>query len=122
MHPTKYRTQLCKESGTCSRAVCFFAHSLSELRTLGADAATPSPAPAHPPPSRPGFAAAAEDSYTSVSSGLLSDERSSSSFTMPSQGSQGFASRDVSMGVGSDQGNSICTDGGSVGDCLVVIC
>jgi len=32
LHPTRYRTQLCKEGGACPRTVCFFAHSVSELR------------------------------------------------------------------------------------------
>ena len=33
LHPAKYCTQLCKEASTCSRSVCFFAHTLAELRT-----------------------------------------------------------------------------------------
>lgn len=32
MHPTMYRTQLCKEGVACRRAICFFAHTLEELR------------------------------------------------------------------------------------------
>jgi hypothetical protein len=32
LHPAKYRTQLCKEGHQCRRPVCFFAHSLSDLR------------------------------------------------------------------------------------------
>ncbi|KAG1678152.1 hypothetical protein FOA52_016088 [Chlamydomonas sp. UWO 241] len=104
MHPSKYRTQLCKEAGNCSRTVCFFAHSLSELRMQGTDTAAPSTGPAQPPvgpahqlllpaPAAP----AAEDSSTSASSGLPSAELSLSSlFTLASQGSQGFDSRDPS--------------------------
>lgn len=34
MHPTMYRTQLCKEGLACRRAICFFAHSLKELRQV----------------------------------------------------------------------------------------
>ena len=32
LHPVKYRTQLCTEGSKCAREVCFFAHSLDELR------------------------------------------------------------------------------------------
>lgn len=40
MHPTRYRTQICNDGGQCNRSVCFFAHSLDELRV---------------PPHKPGF-------------------------------------------------------------------
>ena len=32
LHPSLYRTQLCKDAPVCTRRVCFFAHSLDELR------------------------------------------------------------------------------------------
>jgi hypothetical protein len=32
LHPAKYRTQLCKEGPNCRRPVCFFAHSVLDLR------------------------------------------------------------------------------------------
>lgn len=32
LHPTRYRTQLCNDGPTCRRGICFFAHSLEELR------------------------------------------------------------------------------------------
>lgn len=32
LHPSRYRTQLCKDGTSCSRPLCFFAHSLPELR------------------------------------------------------------------------------------------
>lgn len=32
LHPTRYRTQLCNEPASCRRKVCFFAHTLEELR------------------------------------------------------------------------------------------
>eukprot|EP01025_Chloroclados_australasicus_P028997 TRINITY_DN2879_c1_g3_i1.p2 TRINITY_DN2879_c1_g3~~TRINITY_DN2879_c1_g3_i1.p2 ORF type:complete len:385 (-),score=38.14 TRINITY_DN2879_c1_g3_i1:1949-3103(-) len=32
LHPSKYRTQLCKDGLACNRQVCFFAHHLAELR------------------------------------------------------------------------------------------
>lgn len=35
LHPSRYRTQLCKDTQKCNRVVCFFAHSLEELRTPG---------------------------------------------------------------------------------------
>ncbi|KAL4452683.1 hypothetical protein ABPG75_008345 [Micractinium tetrahymenae] len=33
LHPTRYRTQLCSDGTKCPRKICFFAHSLEELRT-----------------------------------------------------------------------------------------
>ncbi|GBF88181.1 hypothetical protein Rsub_00893 [Raphidocelis subcapitata] len=33
MHPSRYRTQLCQNGANCRRTVCFFAHSVSDLRT-----------------------------------------------------------------------------------------
>jgi hypothetical protein len=32
LHPAKYRTQLCKEGPNCRRPVCFFAHTVKDLR------------------------------------------------------------------------------------------
>ena len=32
LHPSRYRTQLCKDGAGCTRSVCFFAHTLQELR------------------------------------------------------------------------------------------
>ncbi|KAI7835934.1 hypothetical protein COHA_010168 [Chlorella ohadii] len=32
LHPTRYRTQLCNDGPMCRRGICFFAHSLEELR------------------------------------------------------------------------------------------
>ena len=32
LHPTRYRTQLCKDMGNCRRETCFFAHRTEELR------------------------------------------------------------------------------------------
>jgi hypothetical protein len=32
LHPTRYRTQLCNDGPACRRGICFFAHSLDELR------------------------------------------------------------------------------------------
>ncbi|XP_020573925.1 zinc finger CCCH domain-containing protein 30-like [Phalaenopsis equestris] len=34
LHPAQYRTRLCKDGDSCSRRVCFFAHSTSDLRSL----------------------------------------------------------------------------------------
>ncbi|KAK8961917.1 Zinc finger CCCH domain-containing protein 24 [Platanthera guangdongensis] len=36
LHPAQYRTRLCKEAKSCSRRVCFFAHSSNDLRSLPA--------------------------------------------------------------------------------------
>jgi hypothetical protein len=32
LHPTRYRTQLCKDGPKCRRSICFFAHELNQLR------------------------------------------------------------------------------------------
>ena len=32
LHPSKYRTQLCKDGPGCHRPICFFAHQIQELR------------------------------------------------------------------------------------------
>ncbi|KAI8467983.1 MAG: hypothetical protein J3K34DRAFT_369935 [Monoraphidium minutum] len=32
LHPSRYRTQMCTDGPQCKRRVCFFAHSLDELR------------------------------------------------------------------------------------------
>uniref|UniRef100_A0A3Q7GJH4 AtC3H23-like CCCH zinc finger domain-containing protein n=1 Tax=Solanum lycopersicum TaxID=4081 RepID=A0A3Q7GJH4_SOLLC len=32
LHPTKYRTILCQAGMSCNRPICFFAHTLKELR------------------------------------------------------------------------------------------
>ncbi|XP_023634206.1 zinc finger CCCH domain-containing protein 49 [Capsella rubella] len=34
LHPARYRTQPCKDGGSCRRRVCFFAHSPDQLRFL----------------------------------------------------------------------------------------
>ncbi|XP_010931016.1 zinc finger CCCH domain-containing protein 24 [Elaeis guineensis] len=34
LHPAQYRTRLCKDGTSCSRRVCFFAHTNEELRPL----------------------------------------------------------------------------------------
>jgi len=32
LHPSRYRTQLCKDGTGCGRRICFFAHTEEELR------------------------------------------------------------------------------------------
>ncbi|WIA14731.1 hypothetical protein OEZ85_003220 [Tetradesmus obliquus] len=32
LHPQRYRTQWCHDGSKCTRKICFFAHSLEELR------------------------------------------------------------------------------------------
>lgn len=44
LHPTRYRTTLCKEGGACHRPICFFAHSVAQLR----DPTRPAPAAGSP--------------------------------------------------------------------------
>ncbi|KAK7323209.1 hypothetical protein VNO77_26673 [Canavalia gladiata] len=45
LHPAQYRTRLCKDGTSCSRRVCFFAHTADELRPLyvSTGSAVPSP-------------------------------------------------------------------------------
>ncbi|CAL9148672.1 zinc finger CCCH domain-containing protein 24 [Musa acuminata AAA Group] len=45
LHPAQYRTRPCKDGTSCSRRVCFFAHTNEELRPLhtATDSALPSP-------------------------------------------------------------------------------
>ncbi|XP_050223326.1 zinc finger CCCH domain-containing protein 56-like [Mercurialis annua] len=45
LHPAQYRTRLCKDGTSCTRRVCFFAHTSHEVRPLYAsvDAATQLP-------------------------------------------------------------------------------
>ena len=45
LHPERYRTQLCNSGGNCKRSVCFFAHSLEELRTAAPTPQTCQPLP-----------------------------------------------------------------------------
>lgn len=33
LHPERYRTQMCNSGTNCNRSVCFFAHTMSELRS-----------------------------------------------------------------------------------------
>jgi hypothetical protein len=44
LHPSTYRTQLCKDGAGCQRRVCFFAHSLKELTTFPSSSSFPSSA------------------------------------------------------------------------------
>ena len=32
LHPTRYRSQLCNDGPKCRRRVCFFAHTIDQLR------------------------------------------------------------------------------------------
>ncbi|XP_008778227.2 zinc finger CCCH domain-containing protein 24-like [Phoenix dactylifera] len=45
LHPAQYRTRLCKDGTSCTRRVCFFAHTNEELRPLyvSTGSAVPSP-------------------------------------------------------------------------------
>lgn len=81
LHPAKYRTQLCKEGPHCRRPVCFFAHSVSDLRQpthlwnsaeLAAGAgpgAAAGPAPAPVPQQAPSAAAALMQVHANGSGG-----------------------------------------------------
>jgi len=49
LHPSRFRTQLCKDGNKCRRPVCFFSHSLTELRSP-THTWTPSPEDLKNPP------------------------------------------------------------------------
>lgn len=48
LHPSRYRTEACKDGKNCKRKVCFFAHSTRQLRIVPETDASPPPPP---PPS-----------------------------------------------------------------------
>lgn len=60
LHPAKYRTQLCKEGPHCRRPVCFFAHSVLDLRQ-----------PSHLWDGHAGAGAAPEMQAPTVAAGLM---------------------------------------------------
>ncbi|KAI8462422.1 MAG: hypothetical protein J3K34DRAFT_381451, partial [Monoraphidium minutum] len=39
LHHDRYRTQMCRDGPACCRKICFFAHSIQQLRTPAANAA-----------------------------------------------------------------------------------
>ncbi|XP_057792514.1 zinc finger CCCH domain-containing protein 2-like [Salvia miltiorrhiza] len=49
LHPSRYRTEACKDGRSCKRKVCFFAHSSRQLRIVP----DPTPAPASPTADHP---------------------------------------------------------------------
>ncbi|KAK9154903.1 hypothetical protein Sjap_002383 [Stephania japonica] len=60
LHPAQYRTRLCKDGTSCTRRVCFFAHTSEELRPLyvSTGSAVPSPRSAASPANAMDMAAA----------------------------------------------------------------
>ncbi|KAK8542269.1 hypothetical protein V6N13_137158 [Hibiscus sabdariffa] len=45
LHPSQYRTRLCKDEIGCSRKICFFAHKVEELRPVNASTGSAMPLP-----------------------------------------------------------------------------
>lgn len=45
LHPAQYRTRICKDGMSCTRRVCFFAHTREELRPLYSSAGSAVPSP-----------------------------------------------------------------------------
>ncbi|KAJ4724275.1 Zinc finger CCCH domain-containing protein [Melia azedarach] len=45
LHPAQYKTKLCKDGTSCTRRVCFFAHTSDELRPLYASTGSGVPSP-----------------------------------------------------------------------------
>ncbi|KAL6553985.1 hypothetical protein OROMI_019658 [Orobanche minor] len=41
LHPSRYRTEACKDGKNCKRKVCFFAHSTRQLRIVPENSASP---------------------------------------------------------------------------------
>ncbi|KAK7285569.1 hypothetical protein RJT34_20345 [Clitoria ternatea] len=58
LHPAQYRTRLCKDGTSCSRRVCFFAHTAEELRPLYVSTGSAVPSPRSSTSSAMDFAAA----------------------------------------------------------------
>jgi len=58
LHPAQYRTRLCKDGTSCSRRVCFFAHTAEELRPLYVSTGSAVPSPRSSSSSAMEFAAA----------------------------------------------------------------
>ncbi|KAL2327007.1 hypothetical protein Fmac_020434 [Flemingia macrophylla] len=58
LHPAQYRTRLCKDGTSCSRRVCFFAHTAEELRPLYVSTGSAVPSPRSSSSSAMDFAAA----------------------------------------------------------------
>ncbi|XP_030520480.2 zinc finger CCCH domain-containing protein 2-like [Rhodamnia argentea] len=48
LHPSKYRTEACKDGKNCKRKVCFFAHSARQLRLLPGQSEPDSPQEINP--------------------------------------------------------------------------
>ncbi|KAL7086957.1 hypothetical protein ACP275_13G035500 [Erythranthe tilingii] len=46
LHPSRYRTEACKDGKNCKRKVCFFAHSTRQLRIVPDTSSPSSPPPA----------------------------------------------------------------------------
>lgn len=79
LHPAKYCTQLCKEASACSRSVCFFAHTLAELRTPPEE--PPIPAPVSRGMSRNSLQA--EDPWASFAAAAAFDHPMANSASLP---------------------------------------
>ncbi|EIE22970.1 hypothetical protein COCSUDRAFT_15840, partial [Coccomyxa subellipsoidea C-169] len=45
LHPTRYRSQLCNDGPKCRRRVCFFAHTIDQLRVPSSKPISSSDAP-----------------------------------------------------------------------------
>lgn len=43
LHPSRYRTQLCNDGISCRRRVCFFAHTVDQLRNASPESVVSSP-------------------------------------------------------------------------------
>lgn len=60
LHPCKYRTQLCKDGTSCTRRVCFFAHTLPELRAAEPEGPSTPSQPANVAPPSPSSCCSSE--------------------------------------------------------------
>lgn len=77
LHPAQYRTRLCKDGTNCARRVCFFAHTVEELRPLYVSTGSAVPSP------RSGTSGAAAMDFASAMN-LLPGSPSAASIMSPS--------------------------------------
>ncbi|KAJ6316672.1 hypothetical protein OIU78_019871 [Salix suchowensis] len=77
LHPAQYRTRLCKDGTNCARRVCFFAHTVEELRPLYVSTGSAVPSP------RSGTSAAAAMDFAAAMN-LLPGSPSAASIMSPS--------------------------------------
>ncbi|KAL7147878.1 hypothetical protein ABFS83_06G138800 [Erythranthe nasuta] len=87
LHPALYKTRLCKEETWCTRKVCFFAHSLEDLRPLNESAGS-------------AMTSGQSSPVNSVELTSPSPQAMMSPLSATSQNKAGFSTREVDLDVG----------------------